>query len=177
MEDITILAENLCDSHSVGFTPRLLEALHLYDWPGNVRELRIMLERAFHPSWGSMPGMDWDLPQFPDIAHFLEQRQHPQGSFIPLPPSLDESSVETRELGMDSTALREHMQQHRWRIVPSAHSLGVTRAALVEALAEAGIRGPARLEPGHDSGKAPPGMPGMPGMSGMPGMPGMPKKK
>lgn len=158
IEDILILVESLCQPRRPLFTPRALEALHLYDWPGNVRELRIMLERAFHPHWGPMPGAPWDLPLFPDIQHYLDRRPPPKGVFLPRTEILTEPSVRPVPPDLNSTELRQVLESNHWKLFPAARSLGISRATLVHALAEKGIRGPAQGTPGDAVGQAPPGV-------------------
>jgi len=158
IEDLSVLIRSLCEPRKVHFAPRMLEAIHLYDWPGNIRELRIMVERAFHPVWGSMPGAAWDLAQFPDIAHYLDHRPKPTDDFLPRSVPYKDPSSKAMPESVTSTQLRQHMESNRWTLFASAASLGVSRADLVEALAGAGIRGPAQGLPGNAPGQAPPGI-------------------
>jgi len=158
IEDLTILIRSLCAPRKVHFTPRMIEAIHLYDWPGNIRELRIMVERAFHPVWGSMPGAAWDLAQFPDIAEFLDRRPSAQDGLMPRSEPFADPSTNSMPQKGSSTELRQHMESKRWKLFTAAEGLGVSRATLVEALAEAGIRGPAQGMPGTATGQAPPGI-------------------
>jgi hypothetical protein len=158
IEDLGILIRSLCAPRKVTFTPRMLEAIHLYDWPGNVRELRIMVERAFHPTWGSMPGAAWDLAQFPDIAHFLDLRPQPPAGFMPRCEPLTDQTTNPMPPALTSTQLRRHMESQQWKLFAASQALGISRATLVEALAGAGIRGPAQGTPGTDTGQAPPGL-------------------
>ncbi|WP_407851583.1 sigma-54 interaction domain-containing protein [Bordetella petrii] len=52
-DDVLLLAQRFLDelntTHQTRkrFSPRMLDALALYDWPGNVRELRNVVQRAF----------------------------------------------------------------------------------------------------------------------------------
>lgn len=158
IEDLMILVNSLCAPRKVSFSPEMLEALHLYDWPGNVRELRIMLERAFHPLWGAMPGAAWGLELFPDIRHYLERRPPPEGILMPLCQALTEPSIRGVPADLSSTDLRKIMEDNHWKLFPAARGLGISRATLVEALAGAGIRGPAQGKPGDGTGQAPPGI-------------------
>lgn len=158
IEDLTVLIRALCVPRKVHFTPRMLEAIHLYDWPGNIRELRIMIERAFHPVWGSMPGAAWDLAQFPDIALYLDRRPKPTDGLLPRSAPYQDPTSKAMPESVTSTDLRQHMESNRWTIFAAATSLGVSRASLVEALAGAGIRGPAQGPPGKSPGQAPPGL-------------------
>ena len=152
IEDIVVLARALCAPRRPQFTPRLLEAMHLYDWPGNIRELRIMLERAFHPRWGPMPGSPWDMSAFPDIRHYLDRRPRPSGRIIGRSEALTEPGSSPLSASVTATELRERIEENRWKLFPTAQSLGVGRAALIEALAAVGIRGPAHGQPGKGSG-------------------------
>jgi hypothetical protein len=158
IEDLGILIRSLCAPRKVQFTPRMLEAIHLYDWPGNIRELRIMVERAFHPVWGSMPGAAWDIAQFPDIAHYLDRRPKPPEGLLPRSAAYVDPSSGAMPAGVSSTQLRQHMESKGWKLFDASSGLGVSRATLVEALAGAGIRGPAQGLPGTDTGQAPPGL-------------------
>lgn len=147
LEDLLVLIRALCGAQQPKAEPTLLEALHLYDWPGNVRELRVMLERAQHPRYGSMPGSVWGLESFPDIKIYLENRPRPprpgvlpdrpapQRADLPLPPHLD------------GRILRQHLHDHRWRLHDAAAALDINRATLLTAIAHCGLRGPADLLP------------------------------
>ena len=158
IEDLGLLIRSLCAPRKINFTSRLLEALHLYDWTGNVRELRIMLERALHPVWACMPGVPWDLEQFPDVARYLELRPRPRSSPIPRGPVLIDDEPHPTLPPMNSTELRQHMEASLWKLFDAADSLSLDRATLINALAAAGIRGPAQGLPGADTGQAPPGL-------------------
>src|SRR5690606_40221272 len=52
-DDVLLLAQRFLDELNAAhqtrkrFSPRMLDALALYDWPGNVRELRNVVQRAF----------------------------------------------------------------------------------------------------------------------------------
>jgi hypothetical protein len=159
IEDVLILAYALCGPRRPTIGPRLLEALHLYDWPGNTRELRVMLERAFHPAWGAMPGLPWDVDIFPDIQHYLEQRPRPSGRVIGRSEALEEPETDPIAANVSARELRERLEANRWKLFPTAEQLGVSRATLVEALSRVGLRGPAYGHPGDGTGiQVPPGM-------------------
>jgi hypothetical protein len=159
VEDVLVLAGALCSPRKAPFGPRLLEALHLYDWPGNIRELRIMLERAFHPAWGPMPGMKWDIELFPDIRHYLERRPRPSGRVIGRSEALTEPGATIVPPELSARELRERLEANRWKLFPTAQQLGISRAALVAALARVGLRGPAYGHPGDGTGiRVPPGL-------------------
>ncbi|MEE2829718.1 MAG: FHA domain-containing protein [Myxococcota bacterium] len=161
IEDLMILVEALCNPRKPNFTPRMLEALHLYDWPGNTRELRIMLERAYHPHWGAMPGAAWDLDCFPDIDHYLQRRVPPKDGVLPRSETLSEAQTRPFPEEINSTQVRELLQEHHWRLFPTAEALDVSRATLVEALAGFGIRGPAHGSPDQLTARQPPGLDGL----------------
>jgi hypothetical protein len=162
MEDIPILIHALCAPRVPRFTPRMLAAMHLYDWPGNIRELRIMLERAYHPQWGSMPGAPWDLDSFPDIRHYLERRPPAQGGLLPRTEALTEPSRRRLPKEVGPQALRELLDEHRWKLFPTARAMGISRATLVRSLARVGIRGPSHgLTAGGASFVSLPSLPGV----------------
>lgn len=143
VEDVMVLTTALCKPRTPPIGPRLLEALHLYDWPGNIRELRVVLERAFHPKWGAMPGGLWDVDAFPDVLEYLQRRPPPSGRMIPRRPSVEEPARELSASEMHSTVLRERLEEHHWKLFPTAGSFGVSRATLLAAMARVGLRGPA----------------------------------
>ena len=147
-EDLMVLVGSLCGRRQPRMTPRLIEALHIYDWPGNIRELRIALERAFHPAWGAMPGGAWDVDVFPDIQEYLSLRPRPARNLIESGVLLPETGGDELRESISAQTLRETLEEHRWQLFPSARALGLRRDTLVDALSRVGIRGPAQGYPG-----------------------------
>ncbi len=143
VEDVMVLTISLCSPRTPPIGPRLLEALHLYDWPGNIRELRVVLERAFHPKWGAMPGGLWDVDAFPDVLEYLQRRPQPKGRRIPRSPRITEPEDGVIPSSHHSTELRERLETHHWKLFATAESYGVSRATLLQAMARVGLRGPA----------------------------------
>ena len=152
VEDILVLIRALCAPRSPDLTPRLIEALHLYDWPGNIRELRVMLERAFHPAWGAMPGRPWDIDAFPDVKTYITRRPQPAPGAIGRSEELTEEGVEPIPAEIGARQLRERLEANRWRLFPTAQEFHVSRGALLEALARVGLRGPAHGYPRDGTG-------------------------
>lgn len=143
IEDVLVLAGSLCSPKRPSIGPRLMEALHLYDWPGNTRELRVMLERAFYPAYAAMPGTPWDIDAFPDIHEYLTRRPRPTGRVISRSGPLPEEGATGFDVPPDPTELRESLERHRWKLLDTCGELGVSRSALLAAMARVGLRGPA----------------------------------
>ncbi len=159
IEDVLVLAKALCSPKEPSIGPRLMEALHLYDWPGNIRELRVMLERAFHPSYAAMPGTPWDIDVFPDVHHYLQHRPKPTGRAIGRSAPLPEIGADAFAKPPVPSSVRETLEKHRWKLFPTCDELGVTRAALLAQMARIGLRGPAHGLRGQSGPQAiPPGL-------------------
>ena len=93
-----------------------------------------------------------------DVARYLELRPRPRSSPIPRGPVLIDDEPHPTLPPMNSTELRQHMEASLWKLFDAADSLSLDRATLINALAAAGIRGPAQGLPGADTGQAPPGL-------------------
>jgi hypothetical protein len=143
IEDVLVLTRALCAPKEPTIGPRLMEALHLYDWPGNTRELRVMLERAFHPNYAAMPGTAWDIDAFPDVHRYLMLRPKPTGRAIGRSGPLPEEGRSSFRKSPDATELRQCLERHQWKLLDACGELGVSRAALLGAMAKVGLRGPA----------------------------------
>ncbi len=133
-EDLLVLFASLNGGELPPMTPRLAEALLVYDWPGNIRELRLSLARAHDPRFGAEPGTTWDLPQFPDCERFLRE----------IAGETDPLTLQTPERPLPPLArdMRTLMHAHEWRIHQVAAATGRTRANVLEHMFALGIREP-----------------------------------
>ncbi|KUM43273.1 sigma-54-dependent Fis family transcriptional regulator [Pseudomonas sp. EpS/L25] len=123
-----LLAEECGDRPAPDLAPQVQEAILAHDWPGNVRELRNVLRYACALCDGALISLD-HLPASlrPGGAPAIE----------PLP------AVDSPERRLILAAL----VRHRWKAIPTARALGISRATLYRRLKLHGIVMPHR-QPG-----------------------------
>ncbi len=120
-----LLAEESGDRPTPELAPQVQEAILAHDWPGNVRELRNALRYACALCDGGLITLD-HLPA-------SVQRGSPQT----LEPSPSVDSPERR-------AILAALVRHRWKAIPAARALGISRATLYRRLKLHGIAMPHR---------------------------------
>ena len=133
-EDILVLLTALTGGVLPLLSPRLVEALVLYDWPGNIRELRLAIARAHDPRFSPGPDAVWGPEVFPDCARRLDELA---GAADPLT-----LQTPTRALPRSSREMRDFMDGHDWRTYHAAAASGHTRGALLDQIFALGIREP-----------------------------------
>ncbi len=125
MDDLPLLVAHLRDTiadeigaESKPVSPGAMRRLASHDWPGNVRELRNVLARAFVLAEGTIEPSDIDL-----------ERRGPAR-----PRTRKERDVEER------ARLERALEEHGWRVVDVARSLGIPRSTLYRRLKRHGLR-------------------------------------
>jgi DNA-binding NtrC family response regulator len=136
-EDIEPLATHLLTrvaarhGRALRFSPDALRGILDYDWPGNVREMENALEYAVAVCKGQTI-----LPEdLPAELQGAEPRTHIDAK----PPQVPAPAL--RPLVEDIEELKRALKAHRWRRVPTARALGVSRATLWRRMREAGLQG------------------------------------
>jgi len=130
-EDIPILVQHfierfnrLTGKHIAGISSKAMAALMLYDWPGNIRELENAIEHAFVLCPDEMISISC-LPE-----HVI-----PPSALEPISIGLTLKEIEKR-------AILKALEQHQWRRVATAKSLGIDKNSLRRKLIRLGIKPP-----------------------------------
>jgi DNA-binding NtrC family response regulator len=127
-QDIPLLASHFLKTTAasakkkiVGFAPEAVELIKKYSWPGNVRQLRNEVERvvAFaQTEWIKADDLDAEIREFERA------------------PAITKGTLKEREKKIILDALREH----KWNILQTAKSLGLTRNGLYGKMKLHGIK-------------------------------------
>ncbi|MCI0441832.1 two-component system response regulator, partial [bacterium] len=104
-----------------GFTPEAMELMKKYGWPGNVRQLKNEVERVV-----AFAQTEWIKPEDLDA----EIREFERA------PAITKGTLKEREKKIILDALREH----KWNILRTAKSLGLTRNGLYGKMKLHGIK-------------------------------------
>lgn len=104
-----------------GFTPEAMELMKKYGWPGNVRQLKNEVERVV-----AFAQTEWIKPEDLDA----EIREFERA------PTITKGTLKEREKKIILDALREH----KWNILRTAKSLGLTRNGLYGKMKLHGIK-------------------------------------
>ncbi|QDD88483.1 sigma-54-dependent Fis family transcriptional regulator [Pseudomonas oryzihabitans] len=120
-----LLAEECADRPAPDLAAQVQEAILAHHWPGNVRELRNVLRYAGALCEGTLITLD-----------HLPASLHPEQPLASEPePQVD--SPERR-------AILAALVRHRWKAIPAARALGISRATLYRRLKLYGIAMPHR---------------------------------
>jgi DNA-binding NtrC family response regulator len=126
-EDITLLASAALERKAAqygrevrGFEPAALAALLQYPWPGNVRELNSVVERSLLLASGP-------LIAIADLRLSAAR---------PVPPTLEEMSLEDAERAL----IRSALHRHGGNAQAAAEALGLSRSAMYRRLDKLGLK-------------------------------------
>jgi Nif-specific regulatory protein len=121
-EDIPILASRFLKEallttarRIIGFSPDTIEIMKKYRWPGNARQLKSEIERMVavsHEEWIRPNDLD---PQIQKHAETSVQQEEASGSTL-------------RQIEKDLILRR--LEEHRWSVISTARSLGLSRHGL-----------------------------------------------
>lgn len=127
-QDIPLLASHFIKTAAAaarkkisGFTPEAMELMKKYGWPGNVRQLKNEVERVV-----AFAQTEWIKPDDLDA----EIREFERA------PAITKGTLKEREKKIILDALREH----KWNILRTAKSLGLTRNGLYGKMKLHGIK-------------------------------------
>lgn len=127
-QDIPLLASHFIKTAAAaarkkisGFTPEAMELMKKYGWPGNVRQLKNEAERVV-----AFAQTEWIKPEDLDA----EIREFERA------PAITKGTLKEREKKIILDALREH----KWNILRTAKSLGLTRNGLYGKMKLHGIK-------------------------------------
>lgn len=145
---------NLFNRPVAALTDRSLKRLQNYEWPGNIRELETVIKR--YVISGSEAA----------ISKSLEERSaDPLAEEIPLAGQVKLKEITRQAVKrLEGNLILKSLEAHRWNRRMTARALGISYAALLYKMREAGVpaRGPGRPKraipcvselPVHDDGR------------------------